>query len=90
MKDFWVREMEDEDLVGDLMGCEVEDEEVERNGRGGKMVKFVGVGDKEGGDGFEEERGMGKKERKGGGGMKGGERGDRGKKGGFEVESLLG
>ena len=49
------KDIDDQELVGHYIRCEVEHEEVESNKTPGKMLKFVRLGDKEAADGFDEE-----------------------------------
>lgn len=55
LDDFTVKDIDDQELVGHFIRCEVEHEEVESNKTPGKMLKFVRLGDKEAADGFDEE-----------------------------------
>lgn len=53
LNDFFVQEIDEQDLVGCFIRCEVDHEEVESNRTPGKMLKFVRLGDKEPADGFD-------------------------------------
>lgn len=55
LNDFTVEDIDDQDLVGHFIRCEVDYEEVESNKTPGKMLKFVRLVDKEPADGFDEE-----------------------------------
>ena len=55
LNDFSLEEIDEQDLVGHFIRCEVEHEEVESNKTPGKMLKFVRLGDKEAAYGFDEE-----------------------------------
>jgi hypothetical protein len=55
LNDFNREEIDDQDLVGCFIRCDVDYEEVESNRTPGKMLKFVRLGDKEPADGFDEE-----------------------------------
>lgn len=55
LNDFSLTEIDHEDLVGCFIRCEVTHEEVESNRTPGKMLKFARLGDKEAADGFDEE-----------------------------------
>ncbi len=55
LDDFTVKDIDDQELVGHFIRCEVEHEEVESNKTPGKMLKFVRLGDKEAADGFDGE-----------------------------------
>lgn len=54
LNDFSLQEIDEQDLVGCYIRCEVDHEEVESNRTSGKMLKFVRLGDKESADGFDE------------------------------------
>lgn len=54
LNDFSVQEIDEQDLKGRFMRCEVEHEEVESNKTPGKMLKFVRLADKEPADGFDD------------------------------------
>lgn len=53
LNDFTLAEIDEQDLVGCFIRCEVDHEEVESNRTPGKMLKFVRLGDKEPADGFD-------------------------------------
>lgn len=55
LDDFTVKDIDDQELVGHFIRCEVEHEEVESNKTPGKMLKFARLGDKEAAYGFDEE-----------------------------------
>jgi len=55
LNDFSLTEIDEQDLVGCYLRCEVDHEEVESNRTPGKMLKFARLGDKEPADGFDEE-----------------------------------
>ena len=55
LNDFSLSEIDEQDLVGHFIRCEVEHEEVESNRTPGKMLTFVRLGDKEPADGYDEE-----------------------------------
>lgn len=54
LDDFTVKDIDDQELVGHFIRCEVEHEEVESNKTPGKMLKFARLGDKEAAYGFDE------------------------------------
>lgn len=54
LNDFSVSEIDEQDLVGHFIRCEVEHEKVESNRTPGKMLTFARLGDKEAADGFDE------------------------------------
>ena len=54
LNDFTLAEIDEQDLVGCFIRCEVDHEEVESNRTPGKMLKFVRLGDKEPADGYDE------------------------------------
>ena len=54
LDDFSLQEIDEQDLVGCFIRCEVDHEEVESNRTPGKYLKFVRLGDKEPADGFDE------------------------------------
>ena len=54
LNDFSVQEIDEQDLKGRFMRCQVEHEEVESNKTPGKMLKFVRLADKEPADGFDD------------------------------------
>ena len=53
LNDFSLQEIDEQDLVGCFIRCEVDHEEVESNKTPGKYLKFVRLGDKEPADGFD-------------------------------------
>lgn len=53
LNDFTLAEIDEQDLVGCFIRCEVDYEEVESNRTPGKMLKFVRLGNKEPADGFD-------------------------------------
>lgn len=55
LNDFSLSEIDEQDLVGHFIRCEVEHEKVESNRTPGKMLTFARLGDKEAADGFDEE-----------------------------------
>lgn len=55
LNDFTLEEIDEQDLVGHFIRCEVEHTEVESNRTPGKMLKFVRLGDKEPADGFDDD-----------------------------------
>lgn len=55
LNDFSLTEIDEQDLVGCYLRCEVDHEEVESNRTPGKMLKFARLGNKEPADGFDEE-----------------------------------
>lgn len=55
LNDFTLEEIDEQDLVGHFIRCEVDHEEVESNKNPGKMLKFVRLGDKEPADGFDDD-----------------------------------
>lgn len=55
LNDFSLTEIDEQDLVGRYIKCEVTHEQVESNRTPGKMVTFVRLGDKAPADGFEGE-----------------------------------
>lgn len=54
LNDFTLQEIDEQDLVGCFIRCEVEHTEVESNKKPGKYVTFVNLADKEPADGFDE------------------------------------
>lgn len=54
LNDFSLSEIDEQDLVGHFIRCEVEHEKVESNRTPGKMLTFARLGDKEAADGFDE------------------------------------
>lgn len=55
LNDFSLEEIDEQDLVGHFIRCEVDHEEVESNKTPGKMLKFVRLGDKESANGFDDD-----------------------------------
>lgn len=53
LNNFSVSEIDEQDLVGHFIRCEVNHEEVESNKTPGKMLTFVRLGDKEAAEGFD-------------------------------------
>lgn len=54
LNDFSLSEIDEQDLVGHFIRCEVEHEKVESDRTPGKMLTFARLGDKEAADGFDE------------------------------------
>lgn len=54
LNDYSLQEIDEQDLVGCFIRCEVDHEEVESNKTPGKYLKFVRLGDKEPADGYDE------------------------------------
>lgn len=90
LNDFSLTEIDHEDLVGHFIRCEVDHKEVESNRTPGKMLKFVQLGDKEPADGFDEETAAPKKETKPAPAINSPETAHTAKKGGFDLDTLLG
>lgn len=55
LNDFSLEEIDEQDLVGHFIRCEVDHEEVESDKTLGKMLKFVRLGDKESANGFDDD-----------------------------------
>ena len=55
LNDFTLEEIDEQDLVGHFIRCEVEHTEVESNRTPGKMLTFARMGDKEPADGFDDD-----------------------------------
>lgn len=53
LNDFSIKEIDEQDLIGHYMRCEVEHEDVESNRTKGKMVTFARLGNKYPADGFD-------------------------------------